>query len=563
MEPINILLIDDDPVFCMVSIEDAINLGYIQDGKFTKEQLAKKIPVLHNTAPREETQWKEFHKYFKLQWLQSPLDVKEFNTLSTEIETRLTPKTLGNFGYVPDIVCSDYALTDKMDFSYYDTPNDNNILSLINPNYILTSFFQKILKEEKKLHRDLSGQSQNYEVEYSPNKDNMGCYAGGITAFRFRNHPCSIIPTTFKTKEKVQGKDAGYFEWLLEDEFDSAYDWQDRGTDKAWHNIIKHGVYQLRKRIEKQTLSQQISPDILAVLNLAADGGANNKERAIVFHSAYGRKEMPLDGLFIDELPENRTKAIKAWCQGLLNTLLKQKNYSLSGSDNLLMSAFSMSKKLWEEYKNTKQVIDRLKLSELHYLLSLGDKDLARKLKFKEPLDRSFIEKKESLESEYKSLSQKFGVNKGEVKHNYDMRSGNFSKDERRLGVLITMLRLHHHFVTYSQNPDELMSSYLGANMEPDEDDYYLALYPNASTPITTRFHASDAQNFKNALKRQTTLTGDEKEGLEIRSILEKDGTSNDIQPGERYLLNCIAQNEELFPYYQDKKNLPKWIKIY
>ena len=111
MNKINLLLIDDNPKFCWLKIKNAIELGCIQDNGYSNEQLEKQIPVILNDAPESEGEhWEDIEKHFNLKWLQSPLDVREYYDLSSEIESRFTAPKLGEKGFVPEIICFDYAL---------------------------------------------------------------------------------------------------------------------------------------------------------------------------------------------------------------------------------------------------------------------------------------------------------------------------------------------------------------------------------------------------------------------------------------------------------------------
>jgi len=583
MNKINLLLIDDNPKFCWLSLKDAVQLGCLSNNGYTDAQLAKKIPVVINDAPSSEgDHWNALKKHFNLKWLQSPLDVREYYDLSTEIESRFTSAKLGQKGFVPEIICFDYALSDMMDMSYYDYESDREVLSTINPNYALVDFFATELNETKTLHRHLENVPLNYKTDTQANMDNMGCYAGGITAFMFRNHPCSAVPVTFKTKDKVEGKDAGYFEWLLHNEFDQIFDWEERGEEKSWYKIIKIAVENLRKRIMNYIQSRKILPVYNALLKLSV-GEFEKDEGVFTFYSIYGERQLPLDGLFIEFDNDTRKDKISKWAQELLDKLYQQKGYSLSTF--LLDNAFKFSNELWNRYKDTESVLQRLKISELGYLLSLDNDKLLREIKEKNN-SKIVAKVREELHEEYNILTKRFGIrvdkkkikSKREINGNdkekdefayrlefgYDLRNGNFSTIERRWGVLITLLRLHHHFLKfYFSIPDENISHFTFLKSQPDEKDYYLALFPIAQSPIVTLFHKSDGDNFKNALKRQTcyknTTEGDY--GFELDSIINCIRDKNGILPEEIYLIKSIARDKNEFPYYQDENNLPQWLK--
>lgn len=570
MNKINLLLIDDNPKFCWLSLNDAIQLGFLKNDGYTVSNLRKKIPAIINDAPNDESShWKDINKYFNLKWLQSPLDVKEFCDLSSEIENRFTSLKLGERGFVPEIICFDYALSDNMDNSYYDCESDRNILSKINPNYLLADFFSSELKEEKTLYRHQDDVPLNYKIESQSSGDNMGCYAGGIVAFMFRNTPCSSVPVTFKTKDKVQGKEAGYFEWLLHNELDEVFDWESRGDDKSWYTIIKIATKNLRKRIKKLIQSRKIIPKYEELLSLSI-GENENTGGVFTFTSIYGIRELPLDGLFIEFNNEIRSAKISEWAGEVLEILYHQTQYSLSTDS--LKNASLFSKDLWDSYRDTSSVLKRLKISELNYLLSMDDLKFRTELKMTP--HESIDELRAEFQSEFDVLSAELGIKpikKTKDEYTYelelgvDIRNGSYNRIEKRWAALIVMLRLHHHYLSFCfANSDEKTNKHLFLRTEPDEKDYYIALFPIAQTPITTLIHKTDGENFKNSLKRQTCYKGskDGDFGLELKSILNCISNENGILSSEKHLIRSIAKNEKEFPLYKDENNLPKWLKF-
>lgn len=563
MNKINILLIDDNPRFCFHLLEDGIAWDCVPDNNFSAGQHKLKIPLITNDYDGPERErWAGLAKYFQLGWLQSPLDVKEFCNLSSEIERRSGTLKLGEAGFVPDIICFDYALSEMMDVSYYDPVLDKPVLHLVNPNYRMAEFLNTEFGEKNELYRHLNNIPRNYKTHEQSSLDNMGCYAGGVTAFLFRNHPCASIPVTFKTKDSVEGEDAGYFEWLVESEMEDAFNWDDRGEDKAWYRIISDAIGRLRKRIEKQIYAGKVTPVHKELWALANTGTATLKEDSILtIHTVYGTKQFPLHGLFIDIEPEERVVFIADWATGIIKSLYTREQYVLT--ETIIDRAKQFSEKLWSHYSDTEKVLKRLKLSEVGYLLKMSDEELARELNLpdEKTLDTTLIE----LNSTFKTLAEEFGLAGNYVTNSYDIRSEDYSCLERRWAALLTMLKLHHHYLNYSLSPDPSLPRKLNVSSEPQENDYYLALFPIPSTPLVTKFHkTADGENFKKTLKRQTSLIEDTdtgKEGLQLEGILKR-RMPGGLLKEEIILLRTFANNVTEFPLYINNANLPIWVNM-
>src|SRR5690242_2746181 len=67
------------------------------------------IPSLE-TGYEDENKKVEYKKYFTLDWLQSPDDIRDYLSLAHEIITKDGSKMLQNLNVVPEIVIFDYRL---------------------------------------------------------------------------------------------------------------------------------------------------------------------------------------------------------------------------------------------------------------------------------------------------------------------------------------------------------------------------------------------------------------------------------------------------------------------
>ena len=241
MPVIRILLIDDQPS----------NLN------------SKGIPEVKNDDLKND-QFNGIEKYFEVMWLQDINDIKEYRNLCRQAEDNFGSEYLGENGWVPEIVCFDYAL--KPGKNMYTGFPEN--IKKSNPNIVLN----KILGNKKRLVRDytdsekitiktakiqetisnLSSEKktlfenlsqdnkqiwiENYLIEndklpfYEPEitvgphlRDNMGLYGGALIVSQFRKHPCVGIPTTSKNEKELRGTEAEFFEWLLEEELNYTF----------------------------------------------------------------------------------------------------------------------------------------------------------------------------------------------------------------------------------------------------------------------------------------------------------------------------------------------------
>src|SRR3954464_1859151 len=92
MNKIRILIIDDKPVYAYPTPDAFNHYPVVSDDSD------------YNTLP-------ELNKCFEVQWLQSPEDTKEYRDFCLEYEDQFGSVSLGQSGYVPEIILFDYALS--------------------------------------------------------------------------------------------------------------------------------------------------------------------------------------------------------------------------------------------------------------------------------------------------------------------------------------------------------------------------------------------------------------------------------------------------------------------
>lgn len=304
MNKINILIIDDSPFCASEEPESPVD----------KEILAKILNVSVKQIESIEDfgfpvfdidmtgKYKNFSDYFDLKWLYSTSSIKSYFDAVNCFEDNFGSAMLGGNGYIPDIVVFDYALTG----------NENN-----QPKGYKCAFIKKSLDPTATMEDYISKQSilhtstvTNYEWDLNKkNEDRFGLFAGGIIVERFRHQtPCFGIPATYWESAKLKNTEPGFFEWFLADAFKGVFANPDlKGkteTQKSWQIIIDAAMPEYRNSIIDLIRLGKIQPDLQNILHLLHDGINTFDELAeknLKFETVYGKRELDLNGLFIDK----------------------------------------------------------------------------------------------------------------------------------------------------------------------------------------------------------------------------------------------------------------------
>jgi hypothetical protein len=314
--PITILLIEDNPAQEGIKSKDlksrGIDIGNLDDS----------IAVPGINFKKEEN--KELHSLFVLKVLQHPEEIKEFISNCLEKENKEGSVALGGMtGVVPEIVEFDYKLSDNIQINR-EKGKKNEILSHIkywtsyrklrehyNPNFLFKSdqhlerkengnytekdFIERINKKENATGNETWYKKDEQELA----NDELGLYAGVEVTRIFRNHVCIGIPVTsnFDVLERLHvfGK---FYEWINDYDLGTMFSREERGN-KDWDSVIAAAVKQLRIRIKTQIQTGKATPDYSQLIALAE--GNIPDERIFSFETIYGKRNLPLDGLFIDK----------------------------------------------------------------------------------------------------------------------------------------------------------------------------------------------------------------------------------------------------------------------
>lgn len=411
--PINILWIEDNPLTNSLSA-DIINKRF---GKQLFDSSFSAIPAIDFEGDNEE-----YFQYFNLKILQHPEEIKEYIILCNLVEDIYGPTALGELdGVIPEIVPFDYQLADNITINIegnekFYIPYDEkwkSVRNYFNPNHkilekyeLLTPYLEstdykyKVDDFIKRINYITAGGNHNVNQDKSAlidnatgkGKDDLGLYSGIEILRLFRNHACVGIPATRnKSKRESLHAFSKYYEWLNENDLSTALDRKKR-ENKSWDSIIEDGVKQLKIRIKTLVKSSKITPSFTQLNKLA---GGDITERNFSFNSIYGKRILPLDGLFIDVPVLTRDESIAIWAGEILQ--------NLPLSNEVIKESIALSNQLWNAYLNCFE--DRMILSDYTYRhSSLNKEEKDYLVEVKKRLD---IEDKTGLIAEDKQISIK------------------------------------------------------------------------------------------------------------------------------------------------------------
>jgi hypothetical protein len=537
----------------------------------------KGFPEVINDSENDDERFADIEKYFKVKWLQNMNDIKEYRNLCHEAEDLYGTVFLGEKGWIPEIVCFDYALSPGKN----ENTGIPEHIKQSNPNLLLTGHSQKYKrlarsysdKEKNEIKapkireaiehlqlnnpyfKDLNNTERLKQAEeflkenrqlpfYEPivrsidGKDNMGCFGGGLIVSQFRKHPCIGIPTTSKESASIEGNEVEFFEWLIEDDLNNTF-FHGVKTQK-WTVLLPKAVENLRAKIKSLVSGNKITL-ALGQLMLLANRMVTDKdsEQIFTFHSDFGKHSLPLKGLFLDIAIDKRDLEITKFCSELLNQLIENTKAGMDVS--ILKDAYDFANDLVSEYKDEKnkqeKFFDRIKYSFL-----------------KQRYDSMLISKEQL--NEFDKLLGKYFMKRDdeEFKDWFDIRSRNFGNDEKdkmtkRYVVLFTMLniyKIYQDFKNENQDKNEFKKQDYLFN-EPEEYDYLLGLFPRAKNPPVLHIHhAKNKGTFDAELKR--------KAGFLISDVLKEKNEDRVIREEEKILLQSYALGIGL------NKPYPSWI---
>jgi hypothetical protein len=393
MNKIKILLIDDNPTFARLG---ELNKG---DGKeefkilLGKDNLSEKdetilldykdtLPLLLN--------FEEGIDFFEFKWIHSEFAAKEYYNAMNFLESKYDYKQAERVGFIPDIVVFDYDLG-NVSIPKPRSLDNSDLKKVLDPCHELRSY----LETEKNV---INGEEENnkktkrYELtqgvldnKTSTIRNRLGLYCGALIVSRYKQDmPCCGVPCTYVNKDDIDGSDPGFVEWFLNEKFPPGIRTEE---GKAWKKITNVAMPIYRASILELIKLNKIHVNLNELIKLL-DGDflpSKNRERKFTFHSIYGNRELPLDGLFIDinttpatgippELQSilngdsitEREIAIWKFAKEIFDIRVSEANLGKNIGHNEIKQALEIAESLWNAYTG-ELFEDRYKLSDYTY----------------------------------------------------------------------------------------------------------------------------------------------------------------------------------------------------
>jgi hypothetical protein len=565
----------------------------------------------------------ELSEYFEVRVLRSAKEARLYRDLCIAVSSA-DAWALGDRGWVPDIVVFDYALTHKDDYwptwaSSIASPlpaleqlaAKNGIRPLDGGGHALAGHAPAAL-----LLGDLDAAGAGAFISqpntrFSIGDDNFGCFAGALILLSFADHPCAAVPVTKKSPDKIMQSEASVLEWLLDGDFSGAFN--DKPKAFGWSEVVPPGVMRLREKFKQLSACNIIRPSITDLLDLEA-----KKNPAVLrFTSRYGRRALPVAGLFID-IPEaareaavggaaaaegwhgggllTRAEYAAEWARDILTAIFRR-GFDLqsdvpSGLEDL-RSGLELKERLWAAYLSP-QSERRYRLSELAARAapktgaSRPGRNAARAAARPQALSEAEEAELESLRAEFKvsnsSISEEYQKQKcvdfRDFKQSYNDRA-------RRWAVLLLIIQLeqlrrvaHAEWSTRCADagiPQAFADKAGTERLTPN--DVYLALFPIPAYKVVTPLHDDPSEYGANLRRlggdpnRPASLHNDSENwgnlALKIDHVIgkqpkpwrEEAGTdpstwSYGLLPGEAFILQCYADDLDVRDLYWLKSAL-------
>lgn len=320
MNKIKILLLDDHPHEWASTKELKSKSGINEEGlKRIQAALGKTLspdeiksinrnlnfPILH--------EFSEGIEYFEIKWLKSETFAKNYFHKMNYIESKYGQKVAEEVGYIPDIVVIDYDLDndakheEPLAFREFDL-----IKKKFDPCYHLDEYLKKHddkIKEE--IERFIITEQTVDAASKNPTiKNRKGLYCGALITNKFRlDAPCVGISSTYvkSNDKKNEGGDSELFEWFLDDNAENTFiDGIRESKLKGWNQILDKAMSNYRKSILRLITLNKIQIDLNELIALLDGKFLKNEDgereyKYFTFRSVYGKREIPLEGIFIDQ----------------------------------------------------------------------------------------------------------------------------------------------------------------------------------------------------------------------------------------------------------------------
>lgn len=276
-----ILLIDDDPQFTSY-------LG--------------KVALTHGCSVEEDS---AIQQNFNLIWLKDMPEIKAYFDAIKDLKITDSRK-VNELGVLPDIMVFDYCLTRGK------ASEINRSEDATNPNVPLYTELQKLRPGYKTLSQALE-QRPGGNVSYSGN-DRYGLMAGAAFFNFFFDYVTTGIPTTAHSDIAKSPDEAGFVEWLHEDQMQFA---DLERPQLNWGQLLFESLTGVRDRFIDLIQNGAINVNVYGLIDAIRRLGeppftyeAMSGAFIEFTHSSYGRKKFLLSALFYDHFFDGEGKTL-------------------------------------------------------------------------------------------------------------------------------------------------------------------------------------------------------------------------------------------------------------
>lgn len=259
---------------------------------------------------------KLLHKdFFSYCIFQHPKQVEEYLLMIDKLNGRATSLAGECHKALPDIIVFDYQLAQAISGSnaglkYMDNDHYEYLKSTSASHQLKNTF--KNLFEKETLFLDTDDvrnelyKADKFKAELKAEEilsdDEFGLYCGITILREFKEYITVGVPATINKvdKKRTMSYNSLFYEWINSYDLKGAIERPAKKEEmKDWAKILNFSADLLRKRIETQIQTGKATPDY-SQLNALAEGNIPD-ERIFSFETIYGKRDLSLDGLFIDK----------------------------------------------------------------------------------------------------------------------------------------------------------------------------------------------------------------------------------------------------------------------
>lgn len=342
-DKIGIILIDDNPESLQITDYEN-NIEY--------PDLISENEILNESAER-------FSDYFDLKWFSSCKEVRKYRD-SIRLIGYKSPTLLTEENLIGELLFFDYAMTKNTKTVEERCPDNHDVIERLSILPKLDSILDRLdIEKYDPLQTPMPVWSGGV------NNDDQGCFAGGLLFSLLADYPWAPVALTRKNTQQLR-PEVRFFEWMLESDTNHAFENKGRPSP-TWDELITEGVQTLRIRIEELATAGIIYLNLYDLLKLVEpeyplpefDANATEPEEpTLTFHSRYGKKTLPINGLFIDISEENRSEEVKKWAKSILEKLLR--NNKIED----LEKGLELTNRLFKSYTSLRLRMQRHTLSD-------------------------------------------------------------------------------------------------------------------------------------------------------------------------------------------------------